>query len=151
MTAEPRQPSKDHLPCRCSGGFSTRRWSLLQRSWYHVLLLPSSGSISSNLAVLLVSTHNAVTSLGHELMNVEPCSHHTRPPFVKTSNHSPLHRQIDNFWKIYFAHFPSPFSPFARQGEKPAVAIAGRQFQTLPYRRNLLRANIDISHYLQVH
>ena len=32
-TARPRQPSKDHLPCRCSGGFSTQRWSLLQRSW----------------------------------------------------------------------------------------------------------------------
>ena len=76
-TAEPRQPSKDHLPCRCSGGCSTQWWSLLQCLWYHVLLLPSSGSISSNLAVLLVSTHNAVTSLAHELMNVEPCSHHT--------------------------------------------------------------------------
>ena len=53
---------------------------------------------------------------------------------------SPANRQ--------FLNFPSPFSHFARQGEKPAVAIAGRQFQTLPYCRNLLWANIDISQYL---
>ena len=75
-TAGPRQLSKIHLPCRWSGGFQLSMVVIFQRSWYHVLLVRLSGSVSSNLAVLLLSTHNPVTSLAHELMNTEPCSHH---------------------------------------------------------------------------
>ena len=41
-----------------------------------VLLVWLSDSVSSNLAVLLLSTHNPVTSLGHKLMNTESCSNH---------------------------------------------------------------------------
>ena len=74
-TARPRQLSKYHLPCRWSGGFKLLTVVTFQRSWYHVLLVRLSGSVSSNLAVLLLSTHNTVTSLAHDNMNTEPCSH----------------------------------------------------------------------------
>ena len=56
--------------------FSSRRWSL-SSIHYHVSLVRLSGSVSSNLAVSLLSTHKPVTSLGHEIMNTEPFSNHS--------------------------------------------------------------------------
>ena len=57
-TARPRQLSKDHLSCRWSAGFQLSTGVTFQRSWYHVLLVRLSGSVSSNLAVLPVNAQS---------------------------------------------------------------------------------------------